>query len=139
VPESEHDKAGCRIGGRLDYIEAAIASIKQKGWNPGLIREAIASLESHGDHVSLCADLRAMLSAASETKGEDKILSDNELIEIRDSLLPSQGESFDMLAFGRLVAASAKRKALLKVEEVIMSSMSNSVLHLKEISRMIKE
>lgn len=23
VPESEHDKAGCRIGGRLDWVEAA--------------------------------------------------------------------------------------------------------------------
>lgn len=25
VPESEHDKAGCRIGGRLDFVEARIA------------------------------------------------------------------------------------------------------------------
>jgi hypothetical protein len=28
VPESEHDKAGCRIGGRLDYVESDLAALR---------------------------------------------------------------------------------------------------------------
>jgi hypothetical protein len=130
---------------KMDMIREACcypsaAPIISKGLLPYLHHKSHCEMLDFMEAGERCScGLEAMLSATSETKGEDKILSDDELIEIRDSLLPSQGESFDMLAFGRLVAASAKRKALLKVEEIIMSSMSNSVLHLKEISRMIKE
>lgn len=37
-------------------------------------------------------------------------MTDDEIIAIRDSMLPSQGESFDALAFGRALIA-AERKA----------------------------
>jgi hypothetical protein len=29
VPESEHDKAGCRVGGRLDFVEASHARVAE--------------------------------------------------------------------------------------------------------------
>ena len=38
-------------------------------------------------------------------------MKDAEIIEIRDSLLPSQGERFDQLAFGRAVAEAAVEEA----------------------------
>lgn len=28
VPESEHDKAGCRVGGRLDWVENALDKLR---------------------------------------------------------------------------------------------------------------
>jgi hypothetical protein len=28
LPESEHDKAGCRVGGRLDWVEARIEELE---------------------------------------------------------------------------------------------------------------
>lgn len=43
-------------------------------------------------------------------------MTDDEIIEIRDSLLPSQGEQFDQLAFGRAIAA-AEREACATVCE----------------------
>lgn len=30
IPESEHDKAGCRVSGRLDWVEKKLAAIKQQ-------------------------------------------------------------------------------------------------------------
>lgn len=41
-------------------------------------------------------------------------LTDEEIIGIRDAHLPSQGESFDCLAFGRAIAGAAAMRAALK-------------------------
>lgn len=44
VPESEHDKAGCRIGGRLDWIEARIATPKPEQ-EVGLADEVLSIID----------------------------------------------------------------------------------------------
>ena len=55
----------------FDIVEAnTSAPTIPAGWRI-LISEAIATLESHGDHVSLCADLRAMIAAAPKPKEPD--------------------------------------------------------------------
>jgi hypothetical protein len=45
-------------------------------------------------------------------------MTDEEIIEIRDRHLPSQGEPFDTLAFGREVAARAVEDAVRAVNSV---------------------
>jgi hypothetical protein len=40
------------------------------------------------------------------------MLTDDEIVEIRDEHLPSQGEPFDCLAFARAIEARAKAEAL---------------------------
>lgn len=66
IPESEHDKAGCRVGGRLDWVESRIkeleadlAAIKQQ--EPvGYVREyALEHLKNTRSHTVIDAEPRA--------------------------------------------------------------------------------
>jgi len=58
-------------------------------------------------------------------------MTDDEIIEIRDSLLPSQGEQFDQLAFGRAIAA-AERDACVKIAEDAAERMREIALKHRE-------
>ena len=46
----------------------------------------------------------------AEAQGEREALTDEQIIEIRDSLLPSQGNSFDVVDFARAILAANERK-----------------------------
>lgn len=63
VPESEHDKAGCRIGGRLDWVEGVIkqnsVAIAEPESKPEIdYSEMVAALAKPGDEIleSLSSD-----------------------------------------------------------------------------------
>jgi hypothetical protein len=49
-------------------------------------------------------------------------MTDEEIIAIRDSLLPNRGEQFDQMAFGRAIAAAEREACAQLCEEYAMGA-----------------